>query len=79
MPHDQARAWLDAEFTRLQCEPLRLTGKVLSADKALLVAQAAGREAFTDGAWAQAFARAVEASLCKPVVRIDLASMTVGY
>ena len=26
------REWLDAEFTRLECEPLRPTGKLLLAD-----------------------------------------------
>ena len=25
MPHDQARAWLDEQFTALDCEPIRLT------------------------------------------------------
>ena len=79
MPHDQARAWLDAQFARLGCEPLRMTGKVLNADKILLIAQAAGSSGFADRQWASDFARAVEASLAKPVVRIDVPSMTVSY
>ena len=37
MPHDVARWWLDDQFTRLGCEPLRATGKVLIADKVLCV------------------------------------------
>ena len=36
------REWLDAEFTRLECEPLRPTGKLLLADKVLVLARDAG-------------------------------------
>lgn len=82
MPHDQARAWLDEQFTALQCEPIRLTGKVLTADKVLCVAQAAGEERFRDAAhqdWALAYARAASAALAKPVVTVDLPALTVGY
>ena len=42
MPHDVARWWLDDQFTQMGCEPLRPTGKLLTADKVLVVAQAAG-------------------------------------
>ena len=38
----QARRWLDDEFTRLDCEPLRASGKVLLADKVLTVAPGRG-------------------------------------
>jgi hypothetical protein len=82
MPHDQARAWLDEQFTTLQCEPIRLTGKVLTADKVLCVAQAAGEERFRDPAhkdWAVSYARAASAALAKPVVTVDLLAQTVGY
>ena len=43
MPHDVARAWLDAQFTALDCEPLRASGKLLTVDKVLRVTQAAGQ------------------------------------
>ena len=82
MPHDQARHWLDEQFTALQCEPIRLTGKVLTADKVLCVAQAAGEARFRDAehqGWAQAYARAASAALAKPVVTVDLPAQTVGY
>lgn len=82
MPHDQARAWLDEQFTALQCEPIRLTCKVLTADKVLCVAQAAGEERFRDAVhedWARAYARAASAALAKPVVTVDLLTQTVGY
>ena len=60
MPHDVARWWLDDQFTRLGCEPLRATGKVLIADKVLCVAQAAGATHFADAQWGPAFARAAK-------------------
>ena len=82
MPHEQARTWLDEQFTALECEPIRLTGKVLTADKVLAVAQAAGQFRFRDAAhheWALTYARATSAALAKPVVSVDLATMSVGY
>ena len=48
MPHDLARSWLDEQFTFLGCEPIRPTGKVLTADKLLGVAEAVGEERFRD-------------------------------
>lgn len=82
MPHEQARVWLDEQFTAFQCEPIRLTGKVLTADKVLCVAQAAGEARFRDAehqSWAQAFARAASSALAKPVITVDLQSQAVGY
>jgi hypothetical protein len=82
MPHDMARQWLDQQFIDLDCEPLRLTGKVLLADKVLAIAQAAGPSRFADDQyrpWARVFARAVSAMLAKPVVRIDVPALTVSY
>ena len=82
MPHDQARTWLDKQFTDFGCEPIRLTGKVLTADKILGVAQAAGPQRFRDAEhreWALGFARATSAALAKPVDTVDLATLSVGY
>ena len=82
MPHDQARVWLDGQFNAFECEPIRLTGKVLTADKVLGVAQAAGHERFRDAGhreWAESFARATSAALAKPTVTVDLATMSLGY
>ena len=77
-PADAARAWLDSEFTRLECEPLRPSGKLLTADKLLVLAQEAGRSGFEDPAWRQAFGRAVIGQLQRPTVTIDLRSMKVS-
>lgn len=79
MQPDAARAWLDQQFTELECEPLRPTGKLLAADKVVVVAQSAGAPKFHDEAWAKEFARAVTATLNKPVVHIDVASLTVSF
>jgi hypothetical protein len=79
MPHDVARKWLDDEFTRMGCEPLRPTGKLLMADKVVVVAQAAGPAGFADAKWAQEFARAASAALTKPVVHIEADSLSISY
>ena len=82
MPHEQARVWLDGQFTAFECEPIRLTGKVLTADKVLSVAQAAGQERFREAGhreWAENFARATSAALAKPTITVDLATMSLGY
>ncbi|TNF63149.1 MAG: hypothetical protein EP306_01845 [Burkholderiales bacterium] len=82
MPHEAARQWLDEQFSFMGCEPIRPTGKVLTADKILAVAEAAGRERFRDErhrAWAMAFSRAVSAALAKPVVTIDVPGQSITY
>ena len=79
MPMDVARWWLDDQFTRMGCEPLRPTGKLLTADKVLVVAQAAGVLKFADARWANEFARAASTALGKHRVAVDLAGMTINY
>ena len=82
MPHDLARSWLDEQFTFLGCEPIRPTGKVLTADKILCIAQAAGQPRFQDAAhrdWALAFARAASAALAKPLVTVDVPAQSLSY
>jgi hypothetical protein len=79
MPNDEARAWLDQQFTQMDCEPLRPTRKLLTADKVVVVAQAAGSDKFADAAWAQAFARAASAALAKPMVHVDVAALSISY
>jgi hypothetical protein len=79
MPHDEARKWLDEQFTQMGCEPLRPTGKLLTADKVVVIAQAAGPAKFAEAPWAQAFARAASAALAKPLVQIDVESLSISY
>ena len=79
MPLDVARWWLDDQFTQMGCEPLRPTGKLLTADKVLVVAQAAGAAKFSDAKWANEYARAVSTALGKRRVAVDVAGMTINY
>ncbi|MDO5289632.1 MAG: hypothetical protein Q4F13_08365 [Pseudomonadota bacterium] len=79
MPNQAARDWLDAEFTRMECEPLRPSGKLLLADKVLVVAQAAGAALLADAAWGPQFANAVSAALGKPTALVDVPAMSVSF
>lgn len=79
MSNEEGRRWLEDQFTSLECEPLRASGKVLAADKVLTVAQAAGTRLLNDPVWSINFARATKAALGKPVVRVDLSSMAISY
>ncbi len=82
MTHDAARQWLDEQFVAMECEPIRASGKVLTADKVVSVAHSAGQNRFAlaeHSAWAQSFARAASAALAKPVVRVDVPAMAIGY
>ncbi|MDD2712822.1 MAG: hypothetical protein PHU77_07860 [Simplicispira sp.] len=79
MGNEEGRRWLEEQFVSLECEPLRASGKVLSADKVLTVAQAAGARLLNDPVWSLNFARATKAVLSKPVICIDVASMSISY
>jgi len=79
MPHDVARKWLDDQFTAMECEPLRASGKLLIADKVIVVARDAGKAKLADPAWGRAFAAAASAALGKPVIRIDTDNLSVSY
>lgn len=76
---DAARRWLDDEFIRMECEPLRASGKLLLADKVLTVAQAAGPALLSDATWFRHFALATQGALAKPFVKVDLESLTISY
>jgi hypothetical protein len=75
-----ARRWLDEQFTAYDCEPLRASGKVLTADKVLAVANAIGKRGFEqDEALRLAYARAAVAALARDVVRVDVDGRAVTY
>lgn len=79
MPRDEAREWLDEQFIAFECEPLRATGKLLMADRVVVVAQGAGPAKFADAEWAHTFARATSAVLGKPVISVDADLLTITY
>lgn len=79
LPPDASRAWLDKQFLALECEPLRASGKVLTADKVLVVTQAAGPALFADEKWAAEYASAVHGALSRPMIRVDVPAMAITY
>ena len=77
---DEARRWLDEQFVANECEPLRHSGKVLTADKVVALATAVGPARFAEDApWAYAFARAVLAALGRPLVKVDVPGAAISY
>ncbi len=76
---DAARRWLDEQFVKHGCEPLRGSGKVLIADKILAVAVAVGPAAFADAAFALDYARATSGALSKALVKVDLPRQSLSY
>ena len=80
MAADEARRWLDEQFVANDCEPLRVSGKVLTADKVLALADGVGPQRFAgDAAFRDAFARAVVTALGQPVVRVDVEGRALTY
>jgi len=80
LPPDEARRWLDDQFLAHDCEPLRPTGKVLTADKVMALATAAGATQFAqDADWARAFARATLGALGRPIVKVDVQGGSISY
>lgn len=75
-----AMEWLEATWTRLECEPLRHSGKVLILDKVLGVADSLGYHTFVENEdRAQEFAEQTAAALGRPAINIDLPGLTVGF
>ena len=79
LANDVARKWLDDQFVAMECEPLRASGKVLLADKIVVVAREAGVARFSDAAWGAQFAAAAAAVLGKQSLQVDADSLTVTY
>lgn len=81
-PDAQAKAmeWLEHTWTRLECEPLRHSGKVLILDKVLGVADSLGYHTFVKHEeQAQEFAEQIASALGRPSINIDLVGLTVGF
>ena len=77
---EQSRAWLDAKFVELDCEPLRASGKLLMADKVLAVTRAIGhRDLAADEALRHDLARAVLGALGKTVVTVDADALALRH
>ena len=80
MVRDLARRWLDEQFVANDCEPLRASGKVLTADKLLAIADAVGPQRFeSDASFRHDFARAAVAALGKAVIVIDVEARSIDF
>jgi hypothetical protein len=79
LANEVARKWLDEQFVTLECEPLRASGKLLLADKVVVVAREAGAKRFADAAWGAAFAAAASAALGKKMLQVDADTLSVTY
>lgn len=77
--NDAARQWLDEQFVELECEPLRASGKLLLADKVVVIAREAGAKHFADAVWGAAFAAAASAALGKKMLQVDADTLSVTY
>lgn len=74
-----ARQWLDQQFVALDCEPLRASGKVLTADKVLSIAAHATNTQWSDALWTQQFANATAAALARPVIKVDVPALAIKF
>ena len=80
MSNADARRWLDQQFIANECEPLRASGKVLTADKLLAIADAVGPQRFeNDASFRHDFSRAAVAALGKAVVVIDVEARSIDF
>ena len=52
---------------------------MLTADKVLVVTQAAGAALLSDAAWAARYTQAVSAALGKPMIQVDVPNMAITY
>lgn len=76
---ENARRWLDDQFTAYDCEPLNPLGKVLTKDKLIVLAEAIGVRGFeADERLRQDFARAATAVLGSSSVHIDVEAQKVS-
>ncbi|MCS4292391.1 MAG: hypothetical protein RR749_03470 [Comamonas sp.] len=79
MSNEDGRRWLDQEFLRMDCEPLRASGKVLIVDKVVVVAKAAGAQLLGDAQWLAQFARASVGAVGRPTVVVNTKAMTASF
>ena len=77
---EEARRWLDKEYSDLKCEPSSPMGKVLIIDKILNIARYGGEQRFVDGkTWATQFARYTALALGRDTIRVDVEAFNIGY
>ncbi len=79
LSNEDGRRWLDQEFVRMECEPLRASGKVLIVDKVVSVAKAAGAAQLGNAVWLAQYAAASIGAVGRPNLVVDTKAMTVAF
>ena len=79
MAHEDARRWLDNEFIRMECEPCSASGKGTDGRQGADRGRRSRSNHAGRSGMAGRFARATSAALARPVVRVDVQSMTINY
>ena len=75
-----AQDWLGQEFEGAGCVPTNPVGKLLLADKILVLAKTQPPQGYAQpGPWLKDFLRAAACSLGRPALTIDLARHSLGY
>lgn len=77
----QAHTWLEQQYRRLGCAPVRPSGKVVLTDRILALALAAGYERLRnqEDAGAADFAHNAATVLRKRRITVDVPALTVSY
>lgn len=74
------REWFEEAWSRLGCEPLRPSGKILLLDRILCVTEALGYPLLSENyEEALELARQTALVLNKPVITVDLVEQTVSF
>lgn len=80
MASASAYAWLEATYEKMECEPVRLSGKVLLLDRVLAIAKVAGYEGLSqDNTLAHDFVCNTVLAVGHSRITIDVPGLTVGY
>lgn len=79
LSNEDGRRWLDQEFVRMDCEPLRASGKVLIVDKVVSVAKGAGPALLGNAEWLAQFAKASIGAVGRPTIVVNTKAMTVMF
>ncbi|HLR77859.1 MAG TPA: hypothetical protein VK062_02305 [Burkholderiaceae bacterium] len=75
-----AREWFEEAWVRLECEPVRLSGKVLLLDKILDVTEALGYRLLSQNEQrATELATQIALAIERPAVTVDLVENMVSF
>lgn len=75
-----AREWFEEAWVRLECEPIRASGKVLLLDKIICVTEALGYPLLSQSSGhALELASQIALALKRPYITVDLPDSTVTF